>query len=122
MRITLFAMAAAMPVMMGGCAQPNSSSTAQAVTMPGTAATSAPVDGQLCQVKAWQYDDVAAACKVGQKVLFLPESFGNEQLPVVFAAVNCDLRYSVALTTGAVTCIYRPIVPRVSPPSASGKS
>jgi len=45
-------------------------------------------------------------CKVGRKVLFLPQTFGNEQLPVLFAAINCDLRYAVALTNGAVTCIY----------------
>ncbi len=37
--------------------------------------------------------------------VFTP-SFGNQQLLVIFAAVNCHLRYSVALTTGAVTCIY----------------
>jgi hypothetical protein len=46
-------------------------------------------------------------------VAFLPDRWGNEQLPVIFAAVNCDLRYSVALTEGAVTCIYAPITPDV---------
>ncbi|WP_114239273.1 hypothetical protein [Dyella sp. C9] len=60
----------------------------------------------ICEVRQWQHDVVAAACKPGQKVAFLPETFGNEQLPVLFAAVNCDLRYTVALTTGGVTCIY----------------
>lgn len=63
----------------------------------------------LCQVKLWQYDVVAAACKPGQKVLFSPSNFGNVQLPIIFAAVNCDLRYNVVLTEGAVTCIYRGI-------------
>lgn len=64
----------------------------------------------LCEVNGWKNDDVARVCKPGQKVVYLPSSFGNEQLPIIFAAVNCDLRYSVALTTGAVTCIYNPIV------------
>lgn len=65
----------------------------------------------LCEVSGWQHDVVAGACKPGQKVVFLPGSWGNEQLPVIFAAVNCDLRYNVAMTTGAVTCIYSPIEP-----------
>ena len=65
----------------------------------------------LCQVNDWQHDVVAGICKPGQKLVFLPQSFGNEQLPVLFAAVNCDLRYHVAMTTGAVTCIYAPITP-----------
>lgn len=70
----------------------------------------------LCEVKAWQHDAVASSCKPGQKVVYLPNSFGNEQLPIIFAAVNCDLRYSVALTTGAVTCIYGPIKPTPAEP------
>lgn len=65
----------------------------------------------LCEVNEWQHDAVANVCKPGQKVVFLPQSFGNEQLPIIFAAVNCDLRYNVALTKGAVTCIYNPITP-----------
>lgn len=65
----------------------------------------------LCEVSTWKYDVVASACKAGQKVVFLPQSWGNEQLPIIFAAVNCDLRYSVAMTNGAVTCIYGPITP-----------
>lgn len=65
----------------------------------------------LCEVRGWQHDVVSSECKPGQKVVFLPASFGNEQLPIIFAAVNCDLRYTVALTTGAVTCVYAPITP-----------
>lgn len=77
----------------------------------------------LCEVKGWQHDVVKAACKAGQKVVFLPESWGNEQLPVLFAAVNCDLRYSVAMTNGGVTCIFSPItVEQASPPEQSGTS
>lgn len=65
----------------------------------------------LCEVTDWRYDAVAKICTSGQKVVFLPSRFGNEQLPILFAAVNCDLRFSVALTNGAVTCIYKPITP-----------
>lgn len=63
---------------------------------------------RLCEVRDWRD---SAHCQPGQKVVFLPRSFGNAQLPVIFAAVACDLRYSVALTEGAVTCIYQPIRP-----------
>lgn len=73
----------------------------------------------LCEVKIWRHDDVASVCKPGQKVIFLPSSWGNEQLPILFAAVNCDLRFSVALTPGAVTCIYGPITP--TPPEPEPK-
>jgi hypothetical protein len=72
----------------------------------------------LCNVDGWTYADVAAVCKSGQKVVFLPQTFGNEQLPIMFAAINCDLRHEVALTTGGVTCIYNPITP-VDPPAES---
>lgn len=76
-------------------------------------ATTAPVpsinQGEICEVKGWQYNNaVDAGCKPGQKIVFMPASFGNEQLPVLFAAVNCDMRYAIALTNGAVACIYEP--------------
>lgn len=63
----------------------------------------------LCEVSDWQKDITAATCEVGQKVVFLPKSFGNEQLPVIFAAVNCDHRFSIAMTKGGVSCIYSPL-------------
>ncbi|TAK37657.1 MAG: hypothetical protein EPO30_10495 [Lysobacteraceae bacterium] len=63
----------------------------------------------VCEVTDWHHDVVKTACSPGQKVLFLPNSWGNEQLPVVFAAVNCDLRFSVAMTVGGVACIFAPI-------------
>lgn len=47
-------------------------------------------------------------CKPGQRVAFMPDTFGNEQMPVAFATINCDLRYAVVLTNGAVTCVYLP--------------
>jgi hypothetical protein len=123
MRIALSAVVSTVSLLVAACAQQAPGPKASAATRPESVASSAPaVDGHLCEVKTWQYDDVAAACKPGQKIVFLPESFGNEQLPVIFAAVNCDLRYSVALTTGAVTCIYHPIVPKPATPAAQSKS
>ena len=66
---------------------------------------------RLCSVNDWQRNTVAKMCEPGEKIIFLPESFGNEQLPIIFAAVNCDLRHAVVSSKGAVTCIYRPIKP-----------
>lgn len=67
-----------------------------------------PDQSHICQVSDWH---VASDCKAGQKIVFLPESFGNEQLPVLFAALNCDLHYQVVATRGAVTCIFGPVKP-----------
>lgn len=53
-----------------------------------------------------QSKDKATNCEAGQKVVFVPNSWGSEQLPIIFAALNCDLRYSVVMTNGGVTCIY----------------
>lgn len=68
----------------------------------------------VCEVKSWQHDASALVCKPGQKIVFLPASFGNEQLPIMFAAVNCDMRYSIALTNGGVACIYAPMTPKAA--------
>lgn len=63
----------------------------------------------VCEVKAWDLDTTSSICETGQKIVFLPDSWGNAQLPVMFAAVNCDHRFTVAMTEGAVSCIYKPI-------------
>lgn len=63
----------------------------------------------ICVVDDYRGDVVAQKCAIGQKVAYLPSSWGNEQLPVMFAAVNCDLNKSVVQTNGGVTCIYAPI-------------
>lgn len=44
-------------------------------------------------------------CTAGQQLLFLPPSWGNEQLPVI-AAASCDLRYPAVWSKGGLTCIY----------------
>lgn len=72
-------------------------------------ATSSVDQTQVCETKEWKQ---VSDCHAGQKVTFLPNSWGNQQLPILFAAVNCDMRYSVALTEGGVVCIYQPITPK----------
>ncbi|MCQ1061364.1 hypothetical protein LRP52_49075 [Photobacterium sp. ZSDE20] len=63
----------------------------------------------LCTAKSWKAADNAAKCKEGSKIAFLPNSFGNEQLPVMFIALNCDLRFDVSLTNGGAVCIFKPV-------------
>src|SRR5699024_3647994 len=109
MRYSLL-LAASLVIAASGCSQ-NQSADPVASTID---------QANLCEVKEWRHDDVASTCKPGQKVVYLPSSFGNEQLPIIFAAVNCDLRYNVALTTGAVTCIYGPITP--TPPQPQDRA
>jgi len=79
--------------------------TGSSPATPGAGPVS-PDQTHICEVNRWQRDQAEAKCRVGQKVVFLPDTWGNAQLPILFAAVNCDLRYAVALTNGAVTCIY----------------
>jgi hypothetical protein len=67
-----------------------------------------PNQDKLCEVSL---PLIALGCKEGQKVVFLPNQWGNEQLPVYFAAMNCDLRYTVVSTKGGVVCIFKPIKP-----------
>ena len=94
---------------LAGCNQPQA---AQPAAAAAAAPALPPIDqANLCEVKGWQHDVVAQSCKPGQKLLYLPDSWGNEQLPVVFAAVNCDMRFNVTITKGAVACIYTPITP-----------
>lgn len=49
---------------------------------------------------------VESGCQPGQRVVFMPNRWGNEQLPVMFAAMNCDLRYAIAMNNGGVTCVF----------------
>lgn len=103
-RLTVSAL---VPVWLLGC---NANGVTPQGVAPSTGAASVttvpPDQTRICEVNKWQKDVAAAACTAGQKVVFLPDSWGNEQLPILFAAVNCDLRYAVALTNGGVTCIY----------------
>jgi hypothetical protein len=62
----------------------------------------------LCEVTSWDREAAAQACKPGQKVVFLPNRWGNEQIPIMFAAINCDPRYPAVQNNGGVICIYLP--------------
>lgn len=61
----------------------------------------------LCMVDQAGYENVAANCKEGQKVLFIPDVFGNKQMPIVFAGMYCDLKYQVVHNEGGVACVFK---------------
>ena len=63
----------------------------------------------LCTTASWKAADNVGKCKEGQKIAFLPSSFGNEQLPILFIALNCDVRFSVSLTNGGAICVFKPV-------------
>lgn len=89
-----------------------------AVASPAAAEMSPLAQAELCVTAEMR---VESGCRPGQRVVFMPERFGNEQLPVMFAAMNCDLRYAVAMTNGGVTCIFlKARAPRAS--SEAGES
>ena len=59
-----------------------------------------------CVVNSFYKPDVSEKCERGQRVVFLPQSWGNDQLPIMFAGINCDLRFNVVSNNGGVTCIF----------------
>ncbi|MDB4987633.1 MAG: hypothetical protein JWN04_2811 [Myxococcaceae bacterium] len=71
----------------------------------------------LCEVHTLDAAEIDRACKAGQRVAYLPNRWGNEQLPLIFAAGNCDLRFSVVYNSGGVVCLYAPR--QISAPSPS---
>jgi hypothetical protein len=72
----------------------------------------APLDivdpSETCITPMLDQDFIRTVCKPGQKIAFLPQRWGNEQLPILFAAFNCDLDATVVLTNGGVVCRYLP--------------
>lgn len=76
--------------------------TTPAASVPA-ADTSALAQAEICVTQEVR---VESGCKPGQRVVFMPSRWGNEQLPVMFASMNCDLRYAVAMTNGGVACIF----------------
>ncbi|RJS94128.1 hypothetical protein [Salinisphaera sp. Q1T1-3] len=86
-------------LVLAGCVQNN-----------GADKTSADIDQtKLCQVDTWKPLNVANQCQPGQKVLYRPGGSGDAEQAALFAAANCDLRYTVAVTPGGTACIYKPI-------------
>ncbi|MGB9767021.1 MAG: hypothetical protein ACPLXN_06065 [Sulfurihydrogenibium sp.] len=50
--------------------------------------------------------DIIPNCKEGNLIAFLPNSWGNEQLPLYFAAIHCDFNHQIIYNNGGVVCVY----------------
>jgi len=83
----------------GGKSEPVAGSPSTTV-----AAQAAPSNAsKLC---AFANDDIATKCQSGQIALFVPNSWGNEQYPVIYAAKYCDFNFPIVHTNGAVSCVF----------------
>jgi hypothetical protein len=83
--------------------------TSLLILSPLSASASDIDQNTVCTTDSWKVVDNAGKCKEGQKIAFLPNSFGNEQLPIMFIGLNCDLRFNVSLTKGGAVCIFKPV-------------
>lgn len=52
------------------------------------------------------YNFDTQGCKKGDELLYLPQRYGSDQLPIDFIAKKCDMTKPFAWTNGGVTCIY----------------
>ena len=68
-----------------------------------------PDQSSFCEVSELGYDAISEDCTENQKIGFFPDTFGNEQMPAIFAALYCDHRFEIAMTNGGVSCIYKPV-------------
>lgn len=68
-----------------------------------------PVNDTVCEVATTDAKEIAEKCTKGERILFAPSSWGNEQLPVLFSSLYCNHKYAIALTKGGVSCIYSPV-------------
>lgn len=57
---------------------------------------------RVCMV----YDFDTRGCRAGDDLLYMPRSFGNEQLPIEFIGKKCNMDKPIALTKGGVACTY----------------
>lgn len=65
-------------------------------------ATTSVAQARVCYVS----DFDTRGCIKGDELLYLPNNWGNEQLPVEFIAKKCDFSKQIAWTKGGVTCVY----------------
>ena len=58
----------------------------------------------VCEINS--IGDGHSKCHDGDVVSFLPQRWGNEQLPLTATSLLCDFRYPVAMNNGGVVCVY----------------
>jgi len=58
----------------------------------------------ICHVSS--INDAFKKCEDGDTVMFLPSTYGNDQLPLAAAAAFCDFSKPVIWNTGGVSCVF----------------
>lgn len=90
--------------MMSGCGGGKSNVTEKQAPIVAQAVAQKPTEAsKLCP---FANDDEAVKCQPGQIALFIPQSWGNEQLPIIYAAKYCDFNFPIVHTNGAVSCVF----------------
>lgn len=104
--LSALALATCVAIVLGGCTN-RPAAPAPSASAPVADTNSTLDQGDACFVFNYPVDISALrTCKPGERVVFLPQAWGNEQLPIQFVSMACDLRYTVAMTNGGVVCIY----------------
>lgn len=58
----------------------------------------------LCHVQ--NIDAASKQCKNGDVFLFRPQSWGNEQAPIVLSAIFCNYEHPIIYNVAGVSCIF----------------
>lgn len=86
-----------------GCGGGKSEPVTGAAPANVTTQTASSDASKLC---AFTNDEEATKCVSGQIALFVPERWGNEQYPIIYAAKYCDFHSPIVHTNGAVSCVF----------------
>ena len=55
---------------------------------------------------SYSNEETAKKCQDGKLAWFKPNSWGNEQLPLLVAATYCDTNHQVILNNSGVICVF----------------
>ncbi|MGB9873431.1 MAG: hypothetical protein ACPLRS_00490 [Hydrogenobacter sp.] len=76
---------------------------ALAVSLYGCQEANRVDNSELCVVNDFR---LIPNCKEGNLIAFLPESWGNDQLPLYFVALHCDFNHQIIYNNSGVVCVY----------------
>lgn len=62
-----------------------------------------------CEITDINYQEAAEKCERGQRLVFLPDTWGNGQLPITAAHAFCDPHQPIVHNEAGVSCIFDPI-------------
>lgn len=88
---------------LNGIYKNNSDAKGNLVKNADNTSSEAPEVGtQLCM--AFDMDSIGN-CQKGTKLMFLPQRWGNDQLPIIVAGSHCDFNHPVVYNNGGVACV-----------------